>query len=96
MNYKPKQVDIIIKQIEERDGEYMAYVPSAMLEATYALYFKDTLFGAVALNNFSGMIRYQYETAKVNFIISGERFRFQNPGLLDVLKGKKEAFHGHC
>jgi hypothetical protein len=80
-----KKIDIIIRPVEDREGEYLAYVKSEMLSATFSVYFRDNLFGSVALNSFSEMMRHKYGTCKVNFIISNEKVSFKNPALLDLM-----------
>ena len=39
-----KDIKIIIKQVEGREGEYIAYYKSDFLDATYSVYFRDLCF----------------------------------------------------
>ena len=67
-----KQINAIIRSIENKDNEYIAYCRSEMLSASFFCYFKDNLFGSLALNGFSQMLQFKYE-GKVNFIIEEKR-----------------------
>ena len=39
-----KDIKIIIKKVEGREGEYIAYYTSDFLDATYSVYFRDLCF----------------------------------------------------
>ena len=51
------------------------------------MYFKDNIMGAIALQNFSEMIKLKYEKEKVDFKVSGEDMRFKSRNLLEVMSG---------
>ncbi len=76
---------IVIKPGAGRAGEYLAYCRSAYLDATYAVYFKDTLMGGLALHSFIGMIERKYEDQSILVLVSEEELLFKNEALLDVL-----------
>jgi hypothetical protein len=80
-----KTIDITIKQIQNKEGEYIAYVQSGFLAASFAVCFQDNIFGSVALSSFYEMIQHKYDDFKINFVISNERFSFKNPALYDLL-----------
>jgi hypothetical protein len=82
-----KQIDVIIRSIENKEREYIAYCRSEMFSASFFCYFKDNLFGSLALNAFSQMLQYKYE-GKVNFIIEDKKVSFQDKALMDVLAGR--------
>ncbi len=84
---KEKDIQITIKAVSGREGEYIAYYTSEFLEATFSVYFKDTIMGAIALQNFSEMIKLKYEKEKVEFNVSGEDMRFKSRNLLEVMSG---------
>ncbi|MBN2836682.1 MAG: hypothetical protein JXR48_17130, partial [Candidatus Delongbacteria bacterium] len=73
--------------------EYIAYCRSEMLSASFFCYFKDNLFGSLALNGFSQMLQFKYE-AKVNFVIEDKKVSFQDKALMDVLSGRKTVALG--
>ncbi len=52
---------IVIKPVAGRTGEYLAYCRSAYLDATFAVYFRDTLMGGLALHSFIRVIERKYE-----------------------------------
>lgn len=80
-----KSIKITIKQIEGREGEYLAYCKSEFLKSTFSLYFTDSIFGSVALHEFAEMLQYKYDDKKVFFEISSEKLTFKNPKLLEVM-----------
>ena len=81
---------IVIKPVAGRKGEYLAYCKSGFLDATFSVYFKDTLMGALALHEFMEMIRRKYEEREVRTLVSAEEILFKNEALLDVLAGVGE------
>jgi len=82
-------VQITIKRIENKEGEYIAYYRSEFLNATYLVYFRDNIFGSVALHEFSEMIKSKYRESEVNFIISDEKVEFKSRALLEAMNGSK-------
>ena len=76
---------IVIKPVAGRAGEYLAYCRSAYLDATYAVYFKDTLMGALALHSFIEMVESKYKDHSIRVLVSEEELLFKNEALLDVL-----------
>ena len=76
---------IVIKPVAGRAGEYLAYCRSAYLDATYAVYFKDSLMGGLALHSFIGMIEGKYKDHAIRVLVSEEELLFKNEALLDVL-----------
>ncbi len=75
---------IVIKPVAGRKGEYLAYCRSAYLDATYAVYFKDSLMGGLALHSFIGMVERKYEDHAIRVLVSEEELLFKNEALLDV------------
>ena len=80
---------VVIKPVAGRKGEYLAYCRSRFLDATFSVYFKDTMMGALALHEFIEMIRRKYEEQQVRTLVSGEEILFKNEALLDVLAGEE-------
>jgi len=67
-----RDLAVVIKPVAERKGEYLAYCKSAFLDATFSVYFKDTLMGALALHSFTEMIRRRYEDESIRILVSEE------------------------
>ena len=89
---KTGEIDILIRQIENRTGEYIGYCRAELLSASYFVYFQDSILGSVAINTFSEMIRFHYEK-RINFIIETDRrICFQDRALLDVISGKRNGW----
>ena len=86
-----KNIKITIKQIEGREGEYIAFSKSEFLKATFSVFFNDSVYGSVALVDFSEMLKRKYDEDKVTFVISNEKITFQNPNLLDLMINKRRA-----
>ena len=82
-------LQIMIKQVEDKEGEYIAYYRSEFLNATYLVYFRDNIFGSVALHEFSEMIKSKYRESEVKFEISNEKVEFKSKALLEVMNGSK-------
>jgi hypothetical protein len=80
-----KNIKIIIKQVEGREGEYIAYYKSDFLDATYSVYFRDNMMGFVAFHSFSEMIKGKYGGARIDFEISDEKMQFKSKALLEVM-----------
>ena len=83
---KTKQINVKIRSIKNKEKEYIAYCKSEMLEASFFCHFKDNLFGSLALNSFSQMLQYKYES-KINFIIEEKKVCFRDKALMDLLIG---------
>jgi hypothetical protein len=76
---------IFIRPVPEKEGFYLAYFTSEVLQATVSLHFKDTIVGAIALNNFVEMLRVKHNfrsyAVKVDNSIICE-----NKAVLDVIE----------
>ena len=86
-----KNIKITIKQIEGREGNFVAFFKSEFLKTTFALYFTDSIYGSISLVDFAEMLKHKYETDKVTFVISNEKITFHSPELLDLMMNKKRA-----
>ena len=50
------KIRIIIKSVDNRKGEHLAYYKSDLMQATFSVYLNDNIFGALALHRFVEMI----------------------------------------
>lgn len=80
---KKEKKEIIIKKIEQRDHEFVAYYKSNFLRSTYACCFTDNIIGAVALDKFHEMIRLCFNEDKINLKIAEDEIKFKSQALLD-------------
>ncbi len=82
-------IQIIIRPVEGRAGEYIAYYETEFLQATFSVHLKDNIFGALALQAFSEMVRKafakNYRSSEIEFVLSTESMKLENKLLLDVL-----------
>jgi len=62
-------LQITIKLVEGKEGEYVAYNKFEFLNVTYFVYFRNNIFGSVALNEFSEMVKSKYRESNIDFII---------------------------
>ena len=76
---------IIIQPDEESQGRYVAWFSSEILKAVYAVYFHDTVTGAVALHNFTEMIRKRYGDEDIELLVSKDKIPFKSKAVSDLL-----------
>ncbi len=90
-----RNIQIIIRPVEDREGEHIAYYTNEFLKATFSVHIKDNIFGALALHSFAEMIRKtygkNYRSGEIDFKVSSEAMSFENKALLDVLSFKYAA-----
>ena len=90
-----RNIQIIIRPVEHREGEYIAYYEAEFLQATFSVHLKDSIFGALALHSFAEMIRKtygkNYKSAEIDFMVSDQAMSFQSKALLDVFSYKHAA-----
>ncbi len=90
-----KNIQIIIRPVEGREGEYIAYFENEFLQATFSVLLKDNIFGALALHAFAEMIRKtygkNYRSGEIDFVLSDEAMSLKNKALLDVLSCRHAA-----
>lgn len=89
-----KKIKIMIHQVENRKGNYVAYFKSEFLNATFSVFFQDTITGALALHTFSEMIHKKYEQKEIDFILSEAQVPFRSEALLDVVNRQPSFFCG--
>jgi hypothetical protein len=85
-NGKP-EITVSIRPV--KDGFYLAYYHSDVLQATFSLYFKDTIIGAISLNNFVEMLRIKNEFSTCKLQID-HSINCENKAVLDVIDLYKE------
>jgi len=68
-------IQITVRPVADRDGEYAAYGESEFLQAQFCVYLKDSNFGALSLRAFSEMIRKafgkNYRSQEIYFKVGG-------------------------
>ncbi len=88
-----RNIRIIIRPVENREGEHIAYYTNEFLKATFSVHIKDNIFGALALHSFAEMIRKtygkNYRSGEIDFKVASEAMSFQNKAVLDVVAGVK-------
>ena len=89
-----KKIKIMIHPVENRKGNYVACFRSEFLDATFSVYFKDTITGALALHTFSEMLRKKYEQKEIDFLLSEQEVPFRHEALLDVVNRQPSFFCG--
>ena len=84
---RTKNIEIIIRPVKNMKNNFIAYYKSDFLTATFSVYFKDTIMGALALNAFYEMLKHKYP-GQIDFCVSEYELEFKNQALLDVLSEK--------
>jgi len=79
---------VIIRKLENKEHEYLAYVKSLCGRGSYFVYFQDNVWGAVVLHNFIEMLRAFYLPSQVQVGIVDKTLTFQDEALLDLLKAE--------
>ena len=82
-----KTIEITIQPVKNMQGDFIAYYKSEMLAATYSVYFKDTIMGALALNAFYEMLKQKYP-GQIDFYLEEHELQFKNQALLDILSNR--------
>ena len=82
---------IIIRKIENRQNDFIAYFKNPVLKSTYFVCFKDSIMGAVALTDFLQMLKTRYENEVFNFEISEQNVSFKNEHLLNQIIEREEV-----
>jgi hypothetical protein len=82
---------IIIKKIENKQNDFVAYFKNEILKSTFFVCFTDSIIGAVALNDFFQMLKIKYDKESFSFVISDEAIKFKNEQLLKQIIETKEA-----
>jgi len=90
-----RNIQIVIRPVEGREGEYVAYYEAESLQATFSVRLKDSIFGALALHAFAEMIRKtygkNYKSGEIDFVVSEEAMSLKSKVLLDVLSYQHAA-----
>ncbi len=90
-----RNIQIIIRPVEHREGEYIAYYEAEFLQATFSVHLKDNIFGALALHAFAEMIRKtygkNYKSGEIDFMVSDQAMSLKSKALLDVFSCKHAA-----
>ena len=83
-----------VQAIAGREGEYLAYFRSEPLDATFSVYFRDSLMGAIALHEFAEMLRKSYGVDGVRLELCDQAVVFRSPAVLDVLTARAPGRNG--
>ncbi len=91
-----RKIKIIIKSVDNRKGEHLAYYQSDLMQATFSVYINDNIFRALALYRFAEMIRISYgknyKIDRVDFVFSSNLMHFENKAVSDVVAGVKDFY----
>ncbi len=66
---KNGKVEITIRIRQVKESHYLAYYHSEVMQTTVSLYCKDTITGAIALNNFVEMLRMKNNCLTCNIMM---------------------------
>ena len=82
--------EIVIRPIQNRDRDYLAYFKSEFLGATFCVAFQDTITGAIGLHKFTEMIRIVFNEKNLTFTVSNVNLKIKNKALLDEITLQKK------
>ena len=90
---RDRNIRITIRPVADREGEYLAHYASEFPQADFCVYVKDSIFGALALQAFSEMIRKafgkHYRSSEIDFDLSRDPASFRSRALLDVVLDRR-------
>jgi len=86
---------IIIRKIENRQNDFLAYFKNPVLQSTYFVCFKDSIMGAAALTDFLQMLKARYENESFSFEISEQNVIFKNEHLLNQITNSNPDLEIH-
>jgi hypothetical protein len=81
-------MNLIIRKLEHKEHEYLAYAKSLCARGTYFVYFQDNIWGAVVLHNCIERLRAFYLPSQVQVGIAEKSFSFQEEALRALLKAE--------
>jgi len=81
-------MNIIIRKLEHKEHEYLAYAKSLCGRGTYFVYFQDNIWGAVVLHNFIEMLRSFFQPPTVQVGIADKTLTLQDEALVELLKAE--------
>lgn len=81
---------VTIRKIEKSENEYIAYAKSMCGKATYFLYFKAGIWGAVVLCNFVQMLKSFFEPEKLKITVHENAVSLKNTEILTLLREYSE------
>ena len=81
---------VTIRKIEKSESEYIAYAKSMCGKATYFLYFKAGIWGAVVLCNFVQMLKSFFEPEKLTITVHENAVSLKNTEILTLLREYSE------
>lgn len=81
---------VAIRKIAGTDRDYLAYARKFSGRATYFVYFRDNLWGAVALHNFAEMLRLAWGQ-RPHLRIVDQELSLRHPAVLELLRQSSGA-----
>jgi hypothetical protein len=82
---------IIIKKIENKQNDFIAYFKNPVLKSTFFICFTDSILGSIALNDFFQMLKTKYDKESFSFVVGDEAIKFKNEHLLNQIIEKEEV-----
>jgi hypothetical protein len=86
---------ITIQPVGGEDGEHLAWFRSQPMQATYSVFFRDSLMGVIALHEFCEMIRHKYKVDGIRLEVCDQQVAFRSPAVLDVLSSGQHRSSPH-
>lgn len=82
---------ITIRKMQDKKHEYFAYLMGMSGRATYLLYFKDDIYGAISLNHFVQMLKNHFKEERMEVALNKEsEIKITNAALKEIFKRNGE------
>ena len=83
-------INVAIRKIAGSDREYFAYARTFAGRATYFVYFRDDIWGAMVLHNFTDMLRAVFHNSPVKLTLVEQELSLKHPAVLGFLRQSHE------
>lgn len=77
---------VTIRKLDKTDHDYFAYAKSLCGKATYFVYFKDDIWGAMTLHNFIEMLKTFFNQEKITISIPNKNIEIKNELFLKLIR----------
>ena len=79
-------MEVTIRKLQSSDDEYLAYTKSLCGKATFFLYFREGIWGAVVLCNFVQMLKSFFGAEEVKVSLHESAVELKNEEILTFLR----------
>ena len=92
---REQRLVVTVQPVGGEDGQHLAWFRSEPMQATYSVFFRDSLMGAIALHEFCEMIRRKYKVDGIRLEVCDRQVAFRSQAVLDVLSNGRRRSTPH-